>query len=123
MNNLKKLILIFVYVLLSTCVMPDLVFAKVMDSRDIKIRAKTETNIPRSILPVRAYVDGQTVYVSFYELPEEATVTVVASQSGLAIKKVYQSPQAISISVEEVGEFQIEISYGPKAFIGDFVLE
>nr|WP_304958549.1 hypothetical protein [uncultured Parabacteroides sp.] len=40
MNNLKKLILIFIYVLLATWTLPDLTFAKIMDSREIEIRAK-----------------------------------------------------------------------------------
>ena len=39
MKNLKKLMLIFVYVLLSTWIIPDFAFAKVTNSRDIEVRA------------------------------------------------------------------------------------
>ncbi len=53
MNNLKKLILIFIYVLLATWTLPDLTFAKIMDSREIEIRAKEKKNDPRSLLPVQ----------------------------------------------------------------------
>lgn len=123
MNNLKKLVLIFIYVLLATWTLPDLAFAKIMDSREIEIRAKEEKNNPRSLFPVRAWVDGNTIYVTFYELPSTATVTIIKMQNGNDMTTTYQSPQTISLFLDELGEYEILISYNSKEFVGNFDLE
>ena len=124
MKNLKKLMLIFVYVLLSTWIMPDFAFAKVTNSRDIEIRAKKEKGgEPRSLVPVQAWVDENTVYVSLIEHSDAVTVTIASVDGSFFVKEIYQFPQTISIPIEEVGEFQIEISYGEKVFVGDFELK
>ena len=124
MKNLKKLMLIFVYVLLSTWIIPDFAFAKVTNSRDIEIRAKKEKGgEPRSLVPVQAWVDENTVYVSLIEHSDAVTVTIASVDGSFFVKKIYQFPQTISIPIEEIGEFQIEISYGEKVFVGDFELK
>ena len=124
MKNLKKLMLIFVYVLLSTWIIPDFAFAKVTNSRDIEVRAKEKTGgEPRSLVPVRAWVDENTVYVSLIEHSDAVTVTIASVDGSFFVKKIYQFPQTISIPIEEIGEFQIEISYGEKVFVGDFELK
>lgn len=123
MNNLKKLILIFIYVLLATWTLPDLTFAKIMDSREIEIRAKEKKNDPRSLFPVRVWLDGKTVYVTFYELPSTATVTIIKMQNGNDMTTTYQSPQTISLFLDELGEYEIQISYSSKEFVGNFDLE
>lgn len=124
MKNLKKLMLIFVYVLLSTWIIPDFAFAKVTNSRDIEVRAKEKTGgEPRSLVPVRAWVDENTVYVSLIEHSDVVTVTIASVDGCFFVKEIYQFPQTISIPIEEVGKFQIEISYGEKVFVGDFELK
>ena len=124
MKNLKKLMLIFVYVLLSTWIIPDFAFAKVTNSRDIEVRAKEKTGgEPRSLVPVRAWVDENTVYISLIEHSDAVTVTIAWVDGSFFIKEIYQFPQTISIPIEEIGEFQIEISYGEKVFVGDFELK
>lgn len=104
--------------------MPDFVFAKVTNSRDIEIRAKKETGgEPRSLVPVQAWVDENTVHVSLIEHSDAVTVTIASVDGRFFVKEIYQSPQTISIPIEEIGEFQIEISYGEKVFVGDFELK
>lgn len=121
MKNAERLI--FTFVLCIMCVIPTLVLARTMDSRDIEMRAKKgEGSELRSIIPVRAWVDGKTVYVSFLENPEVAQITIVSKDSSFLIEEVYSSPQTISIPLESSGTFQIEIDYEEKAFVGNFVL-
>lgn len=122
MNNLKNLVLIFIYVLLATWTLPDLAFAKIMDSREIEIRAKEEKNIPRSIFPVRAWVDEQVVCVSFIEAVEAATVIVTNTKNGEVITNVYSSPKIVSVPLSD-GMYEIEICYGSKSFVGNFEIE
>ena len=122
MNNLKKLILIFIYVLLATWTLPDLTFAKIMDSREIEIRAKEKKNDPRSLLPVRAWVDEQVVCVSFMEAIEVATVIVTDTKNGEVTTNIYSSPKIVSVPLSS-GMYEIEISYGSKSFVGNFEIE
>ena len=123
MNNLKKLILIFIYVLLATWTLPDLTFAKIMDSREIEIRAKEKKNDPRSLLPMRAWVDGQMIYVSFWDLPSTATVIITNVESGESITKSFLSPETVSVPINnENGTYEIQISYEEKVFTGEYKL-
>lgn len=123
MNNLKKLILIFIYVLLATWTLPDLTFAKIMDSREIEIRAKEKKNDPRSLFPVRAWVDGQMIYVSFWDLPSTATVIITNVESGESITKSFLSPETVSVPINnENGTYEIQISYEEKVFTGEYKL-
>lgn len=123
MNNLKKLILIFIYVLLATWTLPDLTFAKIMDSREIEIRAKEKKNDPRSLLPVRVWVDGQMIYVSFWDLPSTATVIITNVESGESITKSFLSPETVSVPINnENGTYEIQISYEEKVFTGEYKL-
>ncbi|MCD7849947.1 MAG: DUF3244 domain-containing protein [Parabacteroides sp.] len=121
MKNIKRLILILAYVVLSTWGVSDFVSAKIMNSRDIEIRAKEKKNIPRSILPVRAWVDGKTVCVTFFDLPNTATVRITNMENGEVLTKTYQSPETVSILLLN-GEYEIQITYGQDSFIGYFDL-
>lgn len=58
------LLLIFIGVM--TWVAPVLLSARVTDTRDIELRAKTGNKELRSLLPVRAWMDNRVVYVSFF---------------------------------------------------------
>lgn len=120
MNNLKKLILIFIYVLLATWTLPDLTFAKIMDSREIEIRAKEKKNDPRSLFPVRAWIDGQMIFVSFWDLPSTATVIITNVESGESVTKSYVSPQTVSVFLKDKGKYKIEINYDSEIFEGNF---
>ena len=100
-------------------VSPTVLFAKVMDTRDIELRTESDTdNELRSLLPVRAWIDNRIVYVSFFELPAEAT-------NGRLIDECYiQSPEVISIPVKErEGIFEIVIKCGSNIYIGSFELK
>lgn len=96
MKRISFLILIIVWVL--TFVTPSLISAKVADTRDIELRAKTDNgNELRSLLPVRAWLDNRVVCVSFLGLPEEVTVSISDTEGMLVDTYHYQSPQTVSI--------------------------
>lgn len=122
MNNLKKLILIFIYVSLATWALPNFAFAKIMDSREIEIRAKEEKNNPRSLFPVRAWVDKHVVCVSFIEVAKVATVIVTNTKNGEVTTNIYSSPEIVSVLLSD-GMYKIEIRYGSKSFVGKFEIE
>ncbi|WP_456088110.1 DUF3244 domain-containing protein [Parabacteroides sp.] len=98
-----------------TFVSPVILSAKVTDTRDIELR---------SLLPVRAWLDNRVVYVSFFELPAEATVSILDAEGNLVNVCQYQSPEVISFPiVEGEGTFRIEIKYDSNIFIGEFELK
>ncbi len=106
-------------------VSPTVLFAKVMDTRDIELRTESDTdNELRSLLPVRAWIDNRIVYVSFFELPAEATVSVLDTNGRLIDECYIQSPEVISIPVKErEGIFEIVIKCGSNIYIGSFELK
>lgn len=122
MNKLRKLILIFIYVLLATWTLPNLVSAKIMNTHEIEILAKEEKNDPRSLFPVRAWVDEHVVCVSFMEVAEVVTVIVTNTKNGEVSTTIHSSPKIVSVPLSG-GMYEIEISYGSKSFIGDFEIE
>lgn len=79
---------------------PAMLFAKVTDTRDIELRTEADTdNELRSLLPVRAWLDNRVVYVSFFELPTEVTVSISDAEGNLIDVCQYQSPEVISIPI------------------------
>lgn len=103
---------------------PAMLFAKVTDTRDIELRTEADTdNELRSLLPVRAWLDNRVVYVSFFELPTEVTVSISDAEGNLIEVCQYQSPEVISIPiVKGTGTFKIEIECDSSIFIGEFKL-
>lgn len=108
-----------------TFVSPVILSAKVTDTRDIELRTKTDNgNELRSLLPVRAWLDNRVVYVSFFELSAETTVSILDAEGNLVNVCQYQSPEVISFPiVEGEGTFRIEIKYDSNIFIGEFELK
>lgn len=123
MKRISFLILIIVWVL--TFVTPAIVFAKVADTRDIELRAKTGNRELRSLPPVRAWIDNQTVYVSFLDLPSTATVVITNTENSETQTMSFSFPQTVSIPIsQESGEeYEIQISYDSKSFVGNFELK
>lgn len=120
---MKKQLFLLVCVLFSTLIMSDGMSANIMDDRAIRLRAEEETEDLRSVLPVRAWLNDKTVCVSFYNLPESATIIITDAQGNAVITKQYQSPQTLSIPINEYGEYKMEICYGSKCLVGDFELK
>lgn len=107
-----------------TFVSPVILSAKVTDTRDIELRTKAGNKELRSLLPVRAWLNNRVVYVSFFELPAEATVSILDAEGNLVNVCQYQSPEVISFPiVEGEGTFRIEIKYDSNIFIGEFELK
>ncbi|WP_299363456.1 DUF3244 domain-containing protein [uncultured Parabacteroides sp.] len=116
-NNFFLLVIVWVL----TFVFPVMLSAKATDTRDIELRAKTGNKEIRSLLPVRAWLDNRVVYVSFFELPTEVTVSISDAEGNLIEVCQYQSPEMISIPiVKGTGTFKIEIECDSSIFIGEF---
>lgn len=116
---MKKLIFIVIS-LFSVLAICDQVSAKVTDSREIELRAKIRQKDPRSISPVRAWIDNQTVYVSFLDLPSTATVVITNVETGGSVTKSLSFQKMLSVSLEEKGKYRIDINYDSEFFEGNF---
>ena len=138
---MKRFLLISVLVLVGMCIVPIHSWA---DDRAIALRAKTESKEPRSLFPVSAWIDCPTVYVSFIENPDEATVVITNVESGVSfienpdeatvvitnvesgesVTESYVTPETVAIPLElSAGSCEIEIYYDDKVFVGEFELE
>ena len=118
---MKRFLLISVLVLVGMCIVPIHSWA---DDRAIALRAKTESKEPRSLFPVSAWIDCRTVYVSFIENPDEATVVITNVESGESVTESYVTPETVAIPLElSAGSCEIEIYYDDKVFVGEFELE
>ena len=105
-----------------TFVSPVILSAKVTDTRDIELRTKAGNKEFRSLPPVRAWIDNQTVYVLFLDLPSTATVVITNTENSEIQTMSFSFPQTVSIlmSQESSGGYEIEISYEEKIFTGEF---
>ena len=105
-----------------TFVSPVIFSAKVTDQRDIELRTKAGNKELRSLPPVRAWIDNQTVYVLFLDLPSTATVVITNTENSEIQTMSFSFPQTVSIlmSQESSGGYEIEISYEEKIFTGEF---
>lgn len=104
-----------------TFVSPVMLSAKVTDTRDIELRTKTDNgNELRSLPPVRAWIDNQTVYVLFLDLPSIATVVITNVETGGSVTTSFSSQKMLSVSLEEKGKYRIDINYDSEFFEGNF---
>lgn len=100
------------------------VYGRTMDSRDIRLKAADSQKTARSVVPVRASIDGTTVSVSFYSSFSEATISIIDSTGAVVEEQTYQSPQSVQIPIEaEKGDYKIVIVYLDKTLSGDFSIE
>ena len=90
----------------------------------IIIKESQDQERTRSICPVEAWYQGTNVYISFLDQPVIATISITNILNGDVTTNVYQSPQTILIPVYGgSGEYQIEVSYDSKSFVGHFELK
>ena len=95
------------------------------DTKDIELEAKTKGKDSRSILPVRAWFDNQTVYVSFMDIPSSATVIISDLIGGEQLIENYVSPTTVTIPLiptQNVTPFEIVILCGGYEYSGEFEL-
>lgn len=118
---MKRQIFILFYILCSVTLFSPHLLAKVADSRDIRLIAKTQDKDARSVQPVRAYLEGTDVYVSFLDSPVKATVTITDPEGLLVEEVVAFSTQIIQVPIsKEGGSYKIEIVYGDVCLYGQF---
>lgn len=121
---MKKLLFIFICsIVCSSFLTPERIYAKTADTQEIELLTETEKNDVRSIYPVHALLDGQTVYILFHDQPETASVAITNMEGEAILANTYPSPQTISIPFYKPGKYQIEIHLGSKVFTGTFELK
>lgn len=120
LSIMKKTILLFVCMLLTFCG-----FAKTANSRDIHLRARdADQEALRSILPVRAILDGNIIQIEFFDSPENAIVTITDADGVDIVTGTYSSPGLVRLRVSQVSnEYAIEIAYGEVYLYGNFIIE
>lgn len=90
-------------------------------AEDIQLKGSRDDVDYRSITPVRAYLDGTDVYVSFLDNPEKVTVIITDAEGLLVEEVVAFSPQTIQVPIsKESGSYKIEIIYGDVCLFGVF---
>lgn len=97
--------------------------AKTMNIREIELLIEAEKKDVRSIPSIRAWLDGQTLYISSHEQPEAVSVVITDMVGEAVVTNTYSSSQVISIPIDKVGKYQIEIRVDLKVYIGMFELE
>ena len=100
-------------------------FSKTADSRDIELRARqSDQEALRSVLPVRAWQEENTIWVEFFNSPESATITVKKSGGNEVFSKTFSSPELIQLPLTQLsGEYVVEITYGDIILSGEFIIE
>lgn len=117
---MKKTIILFACMLVAlTC------FSKVTDSRDIALHAGHENEEAlRSILPVRAVIDGNILQLEFLDSPENVVVKISDKAGKEIITSAYSFPQLVKLYVNQgANDYTIEIIYGETCLYGDFTIE
>lgn len=100
-------------------------FSKVLDTRDIYLKAKKANNgALRTITPVKAFLEGNTVFIKFLDSPDNVIITMKDSQGSEIATEVYKSPQFIQFQTLQLsGSYTLEITYADTCLYGDFVIE
>lgn len=119
---MKKLLSIFIMVCLSFLILGQ-TNAKTMTDREILLQSEHDKADLRSLSSIHAYLDGQTVYISFYDQPKAVSVVITDIEEKIIVANTYSSPQGVSIPVCEIGKYQIEIHVDFKVYTGVFELE
>ncbi len=119
----KQLFILICSIVCSSFLISEQIYAKTMNTREIKLKANREKEDVRSIPPIYAWQDSQTVYISFYNHPQIVSVTIMDMTGEVIVTNTYQSPLRISILVYTKGKYQIEIHADSKIFTGMFELK
>lgn len=121
---MKNLLFIIISILICLfCLISEQAYGRTMDISDIILRAKTENEDLRSIASVHAWLNDRTVYVGFYDVPQTVTILIISIEGEPIVANTYSSSQLISIPVNEVGKYQIEIHVDFKVYTGVFELK
>lgn len=120
---MKRRIFLIICIFCSVTLFSPHLLAKVADSRDIRLIAETQDKDARSVQPVRAWLDGTTLQVSFLNSPASVTIRVTDPQGAIVKEVVVVSPY-VQIPIEECsGLFRIEIVYTGTHLYGEFEYE
>lgn len=100
-------------------------FSKTTDSREIELRARqADQEALRSMLPVRACLEENTVVVEFFNAPENVIITIKDAEGSEVITETYSSPELIQLPLtQHAGEYVVEITYGNTTLSGKFSIE
>ncbi len=80
--------------------------------------------IPRSIFPLRGYVENSIVTLCFYDNPSSATITIADTAATPIYKEVVTDASIVNIDLgDRTGEFAIKVEYNSMVFYGTFSLD
>lgn len=121
---MKRIILFLVTVLFLGVVSTTHLFAKVADTREILFRAGNDAEDLRSAQPVYGSIDGNTIYLTFLDVSNVPTISIIDQVGNVVSTEIYQSSRTIPILVnQKAGEYKIQISIGGECFVGSFELK
>lgn len=117
---MKKTVILFFCMLVTFSA-----FSKVMDSRHIELQAKQAgSEALRSVIPISALLEGNTILLNFLNSPENVTVTVTDVEGNEIFVETYSSPLSAKFQVTRIpGNYTLEIVYGDICLYGNFIIE
>lgn len=117
---MKKVIILFVCMFVTFSG-----FSKTSNSRDIHLRARdADQEALRSILPVRATLDENTIQIEFFDSPENVVVKITDATGKEILTSAYSSPRLVQLQVnQDVNDYVMEIIYDETCLYGEFVIE
>lgn len=99
-------------------------FSKVNNSKEIAFHARHENEEAlRSILPIRAILDGNTIQVEFFDSPESVFVKILDASGKAVVTEYCSSPQLLQLQVNQGNDYVIEIVYGEVCLYGNFSID
>lgn len=117
---MKKRVILFLCMLVSFSA-----FSKIMDSKHIRLEAsRAGAGALRSVIPVSALLEGNTILLNFLNSPENATVTVTDADGYKILEEAYSLPQIVKLQViHKQGNYTLEIVYEDTCLYGEFTIE
>lgn len=117
---MKRTLFLFICTLISLSV-----FSKTTDSKDIHLQARNANKEAlRSIVPVRAQLDGCSVVIEFFNSPEDVTIEISDADNQEIETGIYASPELIRLPIPKTsGNYCLDIICNDTHFYGEFFVE
>lgn len=117
---MRRVIFLFVSMIVAICS-----FAKTADSKTIALHARhANDGALRSVLPVRAILDGNVIMIDFFESPEHVIVKIKDTDGVELILNEYASPEFIQLQLNQsINNYIIDIVFDDIYLSGNFEKE
>jgi hypothetical protein len=99
-------------------------FSKTTNSRDIHLHARnSDQEALRSILPIKAVLDGNTIQIEFFNSPENVVVKIKEATGKEVFTYIYSSPRLVQIPINQgPDDYVVEVIYGETCLYGNFTI-